>query len=203
MLFSKAAFRSKSIAMTTETQALKKQELLDRAERLFYCGGFHATGVDAVLADSGISKRTLYKYFASKEDLIQAVLDRYAVNVDRMLFEPAAARTDDPRGRILAVFDVRREVMETTDYLGCLAMKAAQEYKDRHPGIEDSGRQSVEHVEKRFVELCRAADLRDPEATGKTIALLFQGAVVTSQLRRDTSTFESARAVVENLIGRP
>ena len=186
--------------MNTDTQALKKQEILDRAERLFYCGGFHATGVDTVLADSGISKRTLYKYFASKEDLIQAVLDRYASNVDKMLFEPAKARTDDPRQRILAVFDVRRELMEMTEYLGCLAMKAAQEYKDRHPGIEDSGRQSVEHVEARFIELCRDARLSDPEAAGKTVALLFQGAVVTSQLRRDTSTFESAKAVVEGLL---
>jgi len=186
--------------MTTDTQALKKQEILDRAERLFYCGGFHATGVDAVLADSGISKRTLYKYFASKEELIQAVLDRYAANVDRMLFEPAMARVDDPRRQILAVFDVRRELMDMTDYVGCLAMKAAQEYKDRHPGIEESGRQSVEHVEARFVDLCRAAGLADSEAVGRTVALLLQGAVVTSQLRRDTSAFETAKTTVEGLI---
>jgi len=188
------------MVMSTDTQALKKQEILDRAERLFYCGGFHATGVDTVLADSGISKRTLYKYFASKEELIQAVLDRYAANVDRMLFEPAMARVDDPRRQILAVFDVRRELMDMTDYVGCLAMKAAQEYKDRHPGIEESGRQSVEHVEARFVELCRAAGLADPETVGRTVALLLQGAVVTSQLRRDTSAFETAKTTVEGLI---
>ena len=186
--------------MTTDTQTLKKQEILDRAERLFYCGGFHATGVDAVLADSGISKRTLYKYFASKEELIQAVLDRYAANVDSMLFDPAMARFANPRDRILAVFDVRRELMETTEFLGCLAMKAAQEYKDRNPGIERSGRQSVEYVEARFVDLCRDAGLPDPETAGKTIALLFQGAVVTSQLRRDTSPFESAKAVAEGFL---
>jgi AcrR family transcriptional regulator len=189
--------------MSTDAQTLKKQEILDRAERLFYCGGFHATGVDAVLADSGISKRTLYKYFASKEELIQAVLDRYAANVDKMVFGPAMARVDDPRGRILAVFDVRRELMDMTDYLGCLAMKAAEEYKDRHPGIEESGRQSVEYVEQRFVELCRAAGMRDPETVGRTVALLLQGAVVTSQLRRDTSAFETAKTTVESLIGKP
>ncbi|MBW8734612.1 MAG: TetR/AcrR family transcriptional regulator [Asticcacaulis sp.] len=182
-------------------QALKRQDILDRAERLFYCGGFHATGVDAVLADSGISKRTLYKYFTSKEDLIEAVLDRYAGNVDCMLFDPAIVRSDDLRGRILAVFDVRRELMDNTAYVGCLAMKAAEEYKDRHAGIEASGRQSVEHIENRFVALCRDAGVTDPETTGRTVALLLQGAVVTSQLRRDTSAFATARAAAERLLG--
>ncbi|WP_443748179.1 TetR/AcrR family transcriptional regulator [Asticcacaulis solisilvae] len=186
--------------MTTDTQALKKQEILDRAERLFYCGGFHATGVDTVLADSGISKRTLYKYFASKEELIEAVLDRYAGNVETVIFDPALARTDDPRGRILAVFDVRRDLMNCTAFAGCLAMKAAEEYKDRHPGIEAAGRRSVDYVKARFVELCRLAGYDDPEGTGAMVALLLQGAVLTSQLRRDTEAFEAAKAAAERLL---
>ena len=99
----------------------KKQEIIAQAYDAFYDGGFHATGIDTVMANSGISKRTLYKYFPSKEDLIEAVLDQYGEDTDTYLFQPALARSADPREQILALFDVRREMMERT-CRGCLAM---------------------------------------------------------------------------------
>ena len=67
----------------------KRQEIIDAAYRCFYDGGFHATGVDTVMADTGISKRTLYKYFPSKEHLIEAVLEHYGSGVEASLFGPA------------------------------------------------------------------------------------------------------------------
>lgn len=182
-------------------QDLKRQEILCQAQRLFWEGGFHATGVDAVLADTGISKRTLYKYFPSKEHLIEAVLEQYAASVDDGLFAPALARCDDPRGQILAIFDVRRELMETCNFQGCLAMKAGQEFQDKHPGIEAVGKRSSLYVEGRFIDLCRKAGLAHAEETGRQVNLLLQGAVITSQLRRDTEAFDTARAAVKALIG--
>jgi AcrR family transcriptional regulator len=180
----------------TAAPSLKKQEIVDQAYRLFYEGGFHATGVDAVMADTGISKRTLYKYFPSKEHLIEAVLAKYAGEVDDMLFKPAAARTDDPRGRIRAIFDVRRETMDRSACQGCLAMKAAGEYAGKHEGITANGARSSEYIEGRFVDLCARAGLADPALRGRQINLLFQGAIQTSQMRGNTETFEAAKAAL-------
>lgn len=182
-------------------QDIKRQEILDQAQRLFWCGGFHATGVDTVLADTGISKRTLYKYFPSKEHLIEAVLDQYGGAVDSALFEPALARSGDPREQMLAVFDVRREMMVCSNFQGCLAMKAGIEYIGKHAGIEARSRQSSVYVEARFIELCREAGLKDAEAVGRQINLLFQGAVMTAQMRRETDVFDAAKATVRPLIG--
>ncbi len=190
-------------AMTTTTltpQDIKKQEILDQAQRLFYGGGFHATGVDTVLADTGISKRTLYKYFPSKEHLIEAVLDRYGRGIDDALFAPVYARTSDPRARIDAVFDIRREMMDMHDCRGCLAMKAAQEYKDKHAGIEAAGRRSVTYIEGKLIELCRAAGIADPEEKGRMVAMLLQGTILTSQLRGDTVAFDTAKRAVAVLL---
>jgi len=180
---------------------VKKQEILDQAQRLFWCGGFHATGVDAVMADTGISKRTLYKYFPSKEHLIEAVLDQYGGAVDDALFAPAFARSTDPREQILAIFDVRREMMECGNFQGCLAMKAGMEYVGKHAGIEARSRESSVYVEKRFIDLCRTAGLKDAEAVGRQINLLFQGAVMTAQMRRETDVFDAAKATVRGLVG--
>ncbi|MGZ3298013.1 MAG: TetR/AcrR family transcriptional regulator [Asticcacaulis sp.] len=179
---------------------LKREEILDRALQLFYDGGFHATGVDAVMDGTGISKRTLYKYFPSKEHLIEAVLQRYAGAVDGALFEPALARTADPRGQIRAIFDVRREAMEASRCQGCLAMKAAGEYAGKHAGIEAAGRESSVYVETRFAELCAKAGLDDAVERGRQINLLFQGAVQTSQMRGDTETFAAAMRALDRLL---
>ncbi len=182
-------------------QDLKRQEIIDQALQIFYDGGFHATGVDKVMADSGISKRTLYKYFPSKEQLIEAVLDHYAGSVDCALFGPASERSNDPRGQILALFDVRRESMDANNYQGCLAMKAAEEFKGKHAGIEARGKSSSEYVEGRFVELCREAGIADADGVGRQVNLLFQGAVLTSRARGDTDVFDAAKAAVKGLIG--
>lgn len=183
-------------------QDIKRQEILDQAQRLFWCGGFHATGVDTVLADTGISKRTLYKYFPSKEHLIEAVLDQYGGAVDGALFEPAMARSTDPREQILAIFDVRREMMTCSDFQGCLAMKAGLEYTGKHAGIEARSRQSSLYVEQRFIDLCRAAGIKDAEEVGRQVNLLFQGAVMTAQMRRETDAFDAAKASVRRLLGK-
>ncbi|ESQ87442.1 hypothetical protein ABAC460_19135 [Asticcacaulis sp. AC460] len=179
----------------------KKQEIIDRALDRFQQGGFHATGIDAVMADTGISKRTLYKYFPSKEDLIEAVLDQYGCEAQDTLFAPALARSTDPREQIAAIFDIRRELMESQAcYRGCLAMRASQEFAGKHDGITARGQASADYVETRFAELAGAAGFADPRETGRRINLLFQGAVLTSQMRRDTHAFDSAKAMLRELL---
>ncbi len=182
-------------------QDLKRQEIIDQAYQIFYDGGFHATGVDRLMADSGISKRTLYKYFPSKEHLIEAVLEHYAGTVESRLFAPAIARSNDPREQILALFDIRRDSMDSSDYRGCLAMKAALEFKGKHAGIEANGKTSSHYIEGKFIELCRKAGLADAEEVGRQVNLIFQGAVLTSQARGDTEVFDAAKKVVNGLIG--
>lgn len=178
----------------------KRQEIVDQAYRLFYDGGFHATGVDAVMADTGISKRTLYKYFPSKEHLIEAVLDKYGNQVDDVLFKPAMARASDPRGQIRAVFEVRREMMTGSRCLGCLANMAAMEYAGKHEGITQNGRRAALYVEERFAALCAQAGFADAADRGRRLNLIFQGAVQTSSMRGDTDTFDAALAMADDLL---
>jgi AcrR family transcriptional regulator len=178
----------------------KKQEIIAQAYNAFYDGGFHATGIDTVMADTGISKRTLYKYFSSKEDLIEAVLDQYGEDTDTFLFKPALSRSDDPRAQIAALFDVRREMMEQTACRGCLAMKAGQEYFGKHEGIASRGRGASVYVEGRFIGLCEKAGVRNPHETGRQIGLLFQGAALTAQMQQDPSVFEVAKKAVHILL---
>jgi AcrR family transcriptional regulator len=177
----------------------KKLEIVKYAFDRFYEAGFHATGMEAALAGSGISKRTIYKYFPSKEDLIEAVLRLYSAVVVQQLFDPVA-NISDPREQIIAFFDVRK----TTGRMltrGCLGMKAAQEYAGKHEDIVALGRCAASLAESKFLELCKRAGFAEPARLAKQLNLILQGALALSHASGDTSPFllakDAASAVLE------
>ncbi len=178
----------------------KRREIVRQAFDRFYDGGFHATGVDAVLSESGISKRTLYKYFPTKDDLIEAVLDLYGQVIVGKLFDPVAALNEEPRRQIMAFFDARKEMIDANPTRGCLGIKAAQEFAGKHAGLAAHGKRAALSVERRFVELCERAGFEKPVEVGEQINVLFQGALLLSQVYGDSSPFVSAKRAVAALL---
>lgn len=111
----------------------KRDQLLNTAENLFYREGYHATGIDRILAEAGVAKMTLYKHFKSKDELILAVLDaRHELMLTRL--RERAARLP-PREALLGIFDGLHGMIHGNDaFCGCLFINAAAEYHDRdHP----------------------------------------------------------------------
>lgn len=178
----------------------KKLEIVKWAFDRFYEGGFHATGIDTMMADSGISKRTLYKYFSSKEELIEAVLDYYGAGIVNELFDPLMAAGDDPRQQIMAFFDIRKAMIDKNPIRGCLGIKASQEYVGKHEGIAALGKNAALYVERKFIEMCERADFIQPAKLGKQINILFQGALLLSQVFGDSAPFVSAKAAASALL---
>ncbi|MCW6511175.1 TetR/AcrR family transcriptional regulator [Lichenifustis flavocetrariae] len=178
----------------------KKLDIVKRAYDRFYDGGFHATGVDTVLADSGISKRTLYKHFPTKENLIEAVLHHYAAGVVQNLFAPVRAKGGDARAQIEAFFDLRAAMIDAQPARGCLGIKAAQEYAGRHAGIAAWGERAAREVESQFVRLCEEVGVAHPADLGRQINIVFQGTVVLAQALGDSSPFVQAKQAVATLL---
>jgi AcrR family transcriptional regulator len=178
----------------------KKLEIVKYAFDRFYEAGFHATGMEAALAGSGISKRTLYKYFPSKEDLIEAVLHFYSEAVVNQLFD-VVADINDPREQIIEFFDVRKNTGRMLTR-GCLGMKAAQEYAGKHDGIVELGIAASARGEVKFLELCRRAGFARPQRLARQLNLILQGALALAHASSDTSPFllakETASAVLAN-----
>ena len=169
----------------------KKLEIVKNAFDRFYEDGFHATTMEAALGGTGISKRTLYKYFSSKEELIEAVLRLYGEHVVDDLFGPVAS-IEDPRKQIVEFFDVNK-IEGRMLTRGCLGMKAAQEYAGKNGRIVEFGRYASSRGEAKFLELCRLANFVEPERVAKQLNLIFQGALVLSHTSGETSSFISAR----------
>src|SRR6202047_2013607 len=103
-----------------------KERILATADRLFYLRGIRAIGVDTVAAEIGISKRTLYNHFPSKDALISAYLERRFV-------QPRAS-DKPPAEQILATFDSLERRFSARDFRGCPFVNAVAEM-----GTEDRG----------------------------------------------------------------
>ncbi len=74
----------------------KREHLIDIARRLFYRDGFHNTGIDAILAEAGVAKMTLYKHFKSKEELILACLHRQDEEFRNGLMQRVEKQSGEP-----------------------------------------------------------------------------------------------------------
>ena len=84
----------------------RREHLVDTALELFYQDGFHATGIDKILAKAGVAKMTMYKHFKSKDELILAVLRRRDELFRNWFMREVERRAQTPSERLLALFDV-------------------------------------------------------------------------------------------------
>ncbi len=175
-----------------------KQRLVETALTLFHQEGFHATGIDRVLAVARVSKMTLYKYFKSKDDLILAVLDLRDQRFRDWLDTRTQALADTPSGRLLAVFDALGEWFDDPNFHGCLFINAAAEYGLPTERIHQSAARHKQLVLEWLTELARQAPVNDPTALAWDLTLIMEGAIVA----RHTSDQPQAAARAKDLAKR-
>lgn len=103
----------------------KRQDIIQTAERLFYTNGFHATSTDRICSEAGVSTRTLYRYFPSREALTEAVMS------DRKNRFFAALHSVQHPGAVSRLFDVLGQWLREHGALGCFFLKAWGEYAEQ------------------------------------------------------------------------
>lgn len=180
----------------------KRDEIVLKALAAFYRNGFHATGMDKLAAEAGISKTSIYKHFRTKEDLILAVLRLRDERFRNWLYRRMEALATTPKGQLIAMFDALEAWFGEPGYKGCLFIKAASEYQDAsHPIYK----QSAEHkrmLESHMTDLAERAGLSDPSAVARQLLLLKEGAIVTAHLGYSKAPAQDAKAAALQLIER-
>jgi AcrR family transcriptional regulator len=162
-----------------------KERILATADRLFYLRGIRAVGVDTVAAEIGISKRTLYNHFPSKDALISAYLERRFVQ---------ARASDKPSAeQILATFDSLERRFSARDFRGCPFVNAVAEM-----GAEDRAVRKIAIAFKEsrrlwFRDLLVRLGVAEPEALATQLALLVDGAIAQDLVRNDPAMARAAK----------
>jgi AcrR family transcriptional regulator len=183
----------------------RRDHLVDTALHLFCKQGIRATGIDAVLAESGVAKKTLYNHFRSKDELIIAALGRrdeqFFGGIREKLARLTAAQDGDPRlAPVLAYFEALREWIESDDFNGCTFINASAEYPRRddpvHVACANHKKQVTQFLESLLVDV----PLQDKQEAALQLALLSDGAIVQAHTAGDTGGVLHAKKAAARLL---
>ena len=180
------------MATRASARAAMEERILDTADRLFYRQGIRGVGVDTVAAAIGISKRTLYNYFPSKDDLIVAYLTRR--------LRPLPPSDGAPARQILEDFDRLEQAMRKEGYRGCPFMNAVSELADP---AHAAHRIAVAHKEKRrklFRKLLKELRAPDPDGLATQLMILGEGAVAQALVHGDPKMARAAKEAARVLL---
>lgn len=160
----------------------KRDELVQKALQTFYRNGFHATGMDMLAEESGISKTSIYNHFRTKEDLILATLRLRDEKFRNWLYRRMEELAANPAEQLIAMFDALEEWFGSPEFKGCLFIKASSEYQDLSHPIHKQSADHKKMLERHILELTKSAALTDPEQLTRQLLLLKEGAIVTAHL---------------------
>ncbi|MEU0072843.1 TetR/AcrR family transcriptional regulator [Streptomyces sp. NPDC006332] len=180
--------------MTTEVKSSSRERLLEAAATLTYRDGVNV-GVEALCKAAGVSKRSMYQLFESKDDLLAASLkERTAPFVAALL--PPAADGRSARERILHVFEQLESQAGAPDFRGCPYLAVQIELKDQ----SHSASQVAHRIKAKLAAFFRAeADqggASGPDLLARQLILVFDGASARAGIGADTMTGLIAPTVI-------
>lgn len=175
------------------------RRILDVASELFYWRGIHAVGVDAIAEESGVTKRTLYDRYGSKDTLVAAYLSAREARWRAMI----EARSELPGlgavARVLVPFDVLPDWLEESAR-GCAFVNAIAELPDgESPGRQVATAQK-EWLRDLFIRRLKSARRPRPVALASQLMSLHEGAIVCHATLRDVKAPMRAREAAAALL---
>ena len=166
------------------------------ARVLFYRDGIHPTGVDQLAEHAHVSKRTLYKHFSTKDEIVEA----YLRDIDATRAVPRERALSDgdlaARDRLLAIFAGGKE----RRVRGCPFHNAAVETAGKLPEVHDIVEGHKRSFIAQLIDTCAEAGASDPHELGNQLAVLFEGAAALSTTLNDTAPIASARSAAAVLV---
>ncbi len=160
------------------------ERILETVDRLFYGQGIRAMGVDIIAAEIGISKRTLYNHFPSKDALIVAYLQR------RLRLVPTSDKP--PAQQILDDFERLERAFAAEGFRGCAFVNAVAELKDPKHAANQIALTFKGMRQQWFRELLRRAEVADPDGLSLQLMLLVDGAIAAALVRKDPTVARAA-----------
>jgi AcrR family transcriptional regulator len=169
-----------------------KERILETADRLFYLKGIRAIGVDTIAAEIGISKRTLYNHFPSKDALISAYLERRFVQ----------PRDSDksPVEQILGTFDALERRFASKDFRGCPFVNAVAEVGPENRSVRKIAVAFKESRRLWFRDLLVQIGVADPEGLATQLVLLVDGSIAQDLVRDDPAMARAAKEAAKMLL---
>ena len=192
---------AQAVAAATD-QITARDRILESAYDLFSRHGVRAVGVDEVIKRASVAKATLYRHFASKDDLVLTFLQqREELWTKDWVEAEARRRGSTAEEQLLAIFDLFDEWFQRDDFEGCSFINVLLEMNDRETPIGGASAVHLANIRSIIETLARETDLRDPEQFAHSWHILMKGSIVAAG-EGDSQAAKRAQAMGRLLIAQ-
>ncbi|MBW4544349.1 MAG: TetR/AcrR family transcriptional regulator [Symplocastrum torsivum CPER-KK1] len=185
--------------MSTESSHAR-QQILETASELFYQKGIQHVGINEVIAESGVAKRTLYRWFPSKDLLIEEVMNYRAAQWIRWFETAVSERGNTPKERLLSTFDVLREWYASPNFRGCPFINAVLEIADASHKAHQVSIDLRESIRQIIMQLAAEAGIKNPDFFSRQYLLLIGGASLMATIEQSPEGATFAQTALSILI---
>jgi AcrR family transcriptional regulator len=190
---------------TSKTQGAEsldvRERILECASALFYRQGVRAVGVDLVVERAGVAKTSLYRHFRTKDDLVVAFLEREDVDFWTTWDGVAAKHANDPASELAAHMRWIGERLSRSNYRGCPQINVSAEFPEQDHPSRQVARAHMQGLRSRLDAIARRLDVTHPDVLAAQLALLINGAFVSSELLVTDDATQMLLAATKALVG--
>jgi AcrR family transcriptional regulator len=176
-----------------------RKRLLDATERLIYTGGICATGMDAIVRESGVARKTIYRYFATKDELVAAALRARDERWMHWLIE-TSQRAATPVDKLLACFDALEQWFAMPEFRGCAFINAAGEIGDTDGPIWAVAREHKFKLRDYLHGLAQQSQTGDPDELASALLILIDGAITVALVTGRKEAAREAQRLAHRLL---
>ncbi|MEO6681032.1 MAG: helix-turn-helix domain-containing protein [Pseudomonas sp.] len=173
--------------------------ILDVTEKLIYKSGIAATGMDLLVKTAGVSRKSIYRYFANKEELVVAALQRRDVRWMNG-YKSEVDKAPTPADRLLNLFTVLTAWFGSEGFRGCAFINTSGETGDPQDPVRLLAKAHKQKLLDYVVELCTEHGATDPQALGKQLLILIEGAITVALVMGDHSAADNAQCIARKLL---
>jgi AcrR family transcriptional regulator len=177
-----------------------QEKLLLAARRLFCRAGIHATGISQILEEAGVARRSLYKHYGSKENLLKAVLDTEANMWFHWFDLDLPGLKCSNKDRILALFGLLENWFKKEDFFGCVFINAVAEREKDSAWVKDVAGAYRDQIIERLKALVVESGADDPDIVTQKLGLIIEGAIITAMVTQNSQAAHIARLAAEDVL---
>ncbi|KAB2895807.1 MAG: TetR/AcrR family transcriptional regulator [Burkholderiaceae bacterium] len=179
-----------------------RERILDTASTLFYQRGVRAVGVDLVVQEAAVAKTSLYRYFPTKDDLIVAFLEREDLEFWALWDSVAGQHAGDPAGELDAHMRWIGARLARSNYRGCPQINVAAEFAEQDHPARQVAQRHMQALRARLQDIAQRLGVRQPGLLAAQLAVLVNGAFVSSALLSAEEATQVLREALRALLAR-
>lgn len=179
-----------------------KERIVDTASDLFYFQGYNQTGINQIIAEAGVAKASMYQHFRSKEDIAVAYLQKRHINWIGDLKSFVAAKETN-KEKVIASFDYLDNWLNSVDYRGCGWQNIITDLPSNLDKIRDQAvyhKSDVRAWVHQLLENEESLTKKQAQELGDQIIILLEGAIILSQIVKDSWPIKSAKKAANTLL---